>query len=188
MIYVMASIEQGNEAAEDTAYDRRWIADNLHLFAPLVRDGLSLQGRGAVLVNIAELILRKNYEEGHPFNYHPPSESWLEADELAEGDTKRRVQNLLEQYAPETEFVVLLVKENRCGIHKVSLPTEEEMDREIRGAYVNAEAEERHRRLTSTDFWARECRLASPHTAEWLYRVASPSSAMSFSQPDSTPK
>lgn len=157
---------------EDQAYDRKWIADNVHLFAPLAHEASQSIGRGAVLVNLAELILRRHYEEGHPFSYHAPSESWLEADELADGDTRKRVTNLLAEYSPDKEFVLVLVKYNRCSIHRVSLPTTEEMDHEIRGAYVEAEAEERIGRLTCTDFWARRFRLTSPHTAEWLYRVA----------------
>lgn len=157
---------------EDQAYDHKWIADNVDLFAPLAEEGFQSIGRGAILVNLAELILRRYNGEGHPFSYHAPSESWLEADELADGDTRKRVTNLLAEYSPDKEFVLVLVKYNRCSIHRVSLPTAEERDTEIRGAYLDAEADERRGRLTCTDFWAREFRLTTPHTAEWLYRVA----------------
>lgn len=167
------NIEQSNESIlEERRYDRKWIVNNLPLFVPLAREGFEQVGRGAILVNLAELILRKNYEEGHPFNYHAASEDWLELDDFAEVDTRMSLRKTMETYRPETEFVLVLVKTDRAAIHRFPLPPEDESDFEIRGAYVNAEAEERQRRLTCTDFWARQCRLTSPHTAEWLYRVA----------------
>lgn len=170
----MAAQEANIFRAEEEAYDRKWIADNLYLFAPLAKEGFQTVGRGAILVNLAELILRRHYEEGHPFNYHAPSESWLEADELADRDTRKRVMNLLSAYSPDREFLLVLVKYNRCSIHRVSLPTAEEADMEIRGAYVSAEHEERQTRLTCTDFWARPLRLTSRHNVEWLWSSADP--------------
>jgi hypothetical protein len=167
--------EQLDESVlEEKSYDRKWIVNNLHLFVPLAQEGFQRMGRGAILANLAELILRKHYEEGHPFNYHAASEDWLDADEFAEENTRLSLHRLLDTYTPESEFVLVLVKAHRAAIHRFPLPPEGETDFEIRGAYVNAEAEERHNRLTCTDFWAREYRLTSPYTLEWLYRVSGP--------------
>lgn len=168
-------VEQLDESVlEEKSYDRKWIVQNLHLFVPLAREGFQQLGRGAILVNLAELILRKHYEEGHPFSYHAAAEDWLSSDEFSEESTRVSLGKALETYAPDTEFVLVLVKAHRAAIHRFPLPPEDEADFEIRGAYVNAEAEERHNRLTCTDFWAREFRLTSPYTLEWLYRVSGP--------------
>jgi hypothetical protein len=159
---------------EDRAYDHTWIAENRDRFALLARDGFQLFGRGAVLVNLSELILRKHSEEGHPFNYHAPSPEWYDAEEITPESVRLPLLPLLLQYSPKKEFVLLLVKYNRSSLHRVPLPTQDEMNLEIRGAYIDAEAEERQARLTCTDFWARQYHLTSPHTAEWLYRVSGP--------------
>lgn len=164
---------EDNEAVlEDQAYTRTWIRDNTYLFDPLAREGYESMGRGAVLVNIMELILRRHSEEGHPFNYHPSDETWLGADELSEPRLQTHLRTSITEYAPEQEFVLVLMKDERSSVHRVPLLKEAERDNEIRGAYVNAEQEERHQRLTCTDFWARPYRLTTPFTAEWLYRVA----------------
>jgi hypothetical protein len=157
---------------EDEAFDRKWIADNLALFAPLAREGFRWLGRGAVLVNVAELILRRRVQEGHPFNYHTPSQAWSEADELARIDTRRRAINLLEEYRPEKEFVLALVKHHRWAIYRVALPNEARANDELRRADGDGELASAGRRLKCTDFWARGHPLTTPHTAEWLYRVA----------------
>lgn len=167
------SIDDGD--LEQRSYDHSWIAENLHSFAPLARDGFQYEGRGAVLVNLAELILRKHSEEGHPFNYHPQSEGWINDMEFESETTRTRLSGWLDQYSPEAEFVLVLVKHNRFALHRISLPLEHEMDAEIRGAYVEAEMDERYARLAVTDFWARQYHLTSPHTGEWLYRVSGPS-------------
>jgi len=159
---------------EEKSYDRKWIVNNLHLFVPLAQEGFQKLGRGAILVNLAELILRKHYEEGHPFNFHAASEDWLESDEFAQENTRVSLRKMLDTYTPETEFVLVLVKTQRITISRFPLPPLDEADFEIRGAYVNAESEERQKRLTCTDFWAREFHLTSPHTLEWLYRVSGP--------------
>lgn len=168
----MERTERDEAALEDQAYTCSWIQDNLHLFAPLARDGFQLKGRGAILVNVMELILRRHYEEGHPFNYHPPTDEWLESDEISSLSLRTTARHFLASYVPEREFVLLFVNGDRSVVQRVPFPHEEEIDTEIRGAYVNAEKQERHNRLTCTDFWARAYRLTSPFTAEWLYRVA----------------
>lgn len=168
------SAEQFDESVlEERHYDHKWVVDNLHLFVPLVRDGLAFVGRGAILVNVAELILRKHSEEGHPFNYHGADSAWTTSEDFSD-EEKMSLHTHLDTYAPDQEFILVLVKSDRATIHRVPLPAEDEMDFEIRGAYVNAEAEERQKRLTCTDFWAREFRLTSTYTLEWLYRVSGP--------------
>lgn len=164
--------EQEEADLEDQAYARTWIQANTYLFDPLARAGFESVGRGAVLVNIMELILRRHSEEGHPFNYHASNEAWLEADEFSEPELQAQVRQSITEYVPEQEFVLVLLKDERSSVHHVPLLKEEERDQEIRGAYVYAEKEERHNRLTCTDFWARPYRLTTPFTAEWLYRVA----------------
>lgn len=164
--------ELAESILEDQAYERKWIQDNTPLFDPLARDGFKLLGRGAILVNVMELILRRHSEEGHPFNYHATEETWLECDELTYPPIQTNLRQSLTDYVPENEFVLLLVKGERSSVHRVPLLKEEERDLEIQGAYVRAEKEERHNRLTCTDFWARPNRLTTPFTSEWLYRVA----------------
>jgi hypothetical protein len=166
------SFDEGD--LEDRAYDHKWIAENLDRFALLARDGFQHLGRGAVLVNVMELILRKHSEEGHPFNYHAPSPEWFDAEEITPETVRLPLLPLLLKYAPEKEFVLMLAKHNRSSLHRVPLPAPDEVDLEIRGAYVDAEAEERQARLACSDFWARQYHLTSPHTAEWLYRVSGP--------------
>ena len=41
----------------------------MYFFDPLAREGFSLFGRGAIVVNVTELIQRKYADEGHPFRY-----------------------------------------------------------------------------------------------------------------------
>lgn len=168
----MERSEREEAKLEDQMYARKWIRDNLHLFAPLAREGYQLVGRGAVLVNVMELILRRNSEEGHPFNYHTLHESWLDSDALSHHSLRTNIRNCLDHYAPDREFVLVLVKGERSSVQRVPLPQEENLDDETRDANVNAEREERHNRLTCLDFWARAYRLTTPFTAEWLYRVA----------------
>lgn len=168
--------DQQEEIAERDAYDRRWIADNLHWFAPLAREGFAMFGRGAVLVNLGELILRRNSEEGHPFNYHPSIEGWPETDEFEDGTveafTRQKIRQNLADYDPAQEFLLVLVRSPLPTLHRLPFPNPEEEDVEIRGRYVDAEEEHRCHRLCCSDFWARAFHLASPHTFEWLYRVA----------------
>lgn len=160
---------------EDRAYDHSWIAPQRDRFSLLARDGFQRVGRGAVMVNLQELILRTFAEEGHPFNYHDVSPALLESREFDNETAHRHLLRLVEQYNPEREFVLVLVKHQRCTIHRLTLLTpDEEAQLEIRGAYLDAEAEERQARLTCSDFWARPYHLTTPHTAEWSYRVSGP--------------
>jgi hypothetical protein len=168
--------DQREEISERDSYDRYWIAENLHWFAPLAREGFAMSGRGAILVNLAELILRRNYEEGHPFNYHPTVERWLETDDFEDGTveafTRQKIRQGLEEYDPAQEFLLVLVRSPVPTFHRLKFPNPEEEDLEIRGRYLDAEEEHRFNRLCCSDFWARSFRLTSPHTGEWLYRVA----------------
>lgn len=160
---------------EDRAYDRTWIALQIDRFSLLARDGFALLGRGAVMVNLGELILRKFAAEGHPFNYHPIAPELLEYREFDNETARAHLLRLVEGYDPEREFVLVLVKHQRCSIHRVALLTPaEEAQLELRGTYLDAEAEERQARLTCSDFWARQYHLAEPHNAEWVYRVSGP--------------
>ncbi len=141
----------------------------MYLFDPLARDGFASLGRGAIVVNLAELIFRKNYEEGHPFNYRSLSHlaDWFDTEEFTQTSQPVRVQEMLFEYDPSMEMVVVLVKDLRGSAYRMLLPSEEERDQEIRGAYVEAEAVERHNRLNGPDPWGRDFRLATCHVGMW---------------------
>ena len=89
--------------------DLEWIGDNLHIFWPAAQSALKEQGPGAVVVDITS----RPTGEGHPFGYFPKEV----LDELGDEDTRRMVQ----EYNPENEFVVLLLKSNdRTSTYRVS--------------------------------------------------------------------
>lgn len=161
--------ESAKSFEREVAYDLRWVGENMYLFDPLARDGFATLGRGAIIVNPAELIRKKNYEEGHPFNYRSVTQlaEWSNTDEFTQMSQRMRVQEMLAEYDPSQEMVVVLVKDWRGSAYHLPLLREEERDLEIRGAYVEAEAEERHKRLTSPDPWAHNFRLAAPHVGMW---------------------
>ncbi len=161
--------QQAHEALEaEASYDARWIGENLYLFDPLAREGFATLGRGAIVANVGELIRRIHYEEGHPFNYRTAERGgWLESIELEDMSQAESVPDLLKIYDPQNEMVVVLAKDFRGSAYRVPLLAEDEIDREIRGAYVNAEADERRNRLTSSDPWGRGFRLASTYTLLW---------------------
>lgn len=157
------------EALEaEASYDARWIGENLYLFDPLAREGFAALGRGTIVANVGELIRRIHYEEGHPFNYRTAERGdWLESVELYDPSQRVSVSDLLKTYAPQNEMVVVLAKDFRVSAYRVPLLAEEDRDQEIRGAYVNAEAEERRNRLASSDPWGRGFRLAKPYALLW---------------------
>lgn len=75
---------------KERLYDKEWIGENMYLFDPLARDGFRVQGRGAIAVNVAELIQRKYADEGHPFKYVRREEmDWLEPGNYCLGTSAR---------------------------------------------------------------------------------------------------
>lgn len=165
--------EEGVQVESETERaDAEWMTENLYRFAPLARDGFQVKGRGAIVANLAELVLRLHYEEGHPFNYQPAYDAWLEtAKEFMEPSERVSLAAWFEGYNPDTEILILLYKFERVSPYRVALPSPEDLDDEIRGAYVYAEQDERQRRLTCSDFWARDFRLASPYLPFWKDRL-----------------
>lgn len=163
---------EANKALEaEASYDARWIGENIYLFDPLARQGFAALGRGAIVANVGELIRRIHYEEGHPFNYRTAERGdWLESVELNDMSQVGSVPDLLKTYDPQNEMVVVLAKDFRGSAYRVRLLAEDEIDQEVRGAYVNAEADERRNRLTSSDPWGRDFRLASPYALLWDLR------------------
>lgn len=160
-----------NERLEnERAYDAEWIKDNICLFDPLAREGFSTCGRGAIVVNVTELIQRKYSDEGHPFNYRSAENTdWLEPGEfwVVEGTHPDEVRGMMQTYDPANHFIVVLEKFVARSAYQVPLLGEDEIDQEVRGAYVDAEADERQNRLTAPDPWGRDFRLATTYAPLW---------------------
>ena len=166
----MALSEQEQAALEELSYTRYWVQENLHRFAPLAQDGFHMQGHGAVFVNISELIMRRGIEEGHPFNYFVAHEPWLDSVCLNDPSLRTSLGESLDQYNPETEFVLVLCRRERSTVHRLAHPGVQTGETQTGLGDGNAEAE--YRRLSSLDPWAREHPLTTPFTTDWMYRVA----------------
>lgn len=155
---------------KEQLYDGEWIQENRYLFDPLARQGFATRGRGAIVVNVAELIQRKYADEGHAFNYfrivdldwREPGEFWM-----TEGSQPEKVHKMIETYDPMKQFIVVLDKFIARSAYPVGLLSENDIDTEIRGAYLGAEAEEIQCRLVSPGQWGRDFRLATPYLALW---------------------
>lgn len=170
----MQEFEFEGPATEEVAADQVWINRNMYLFAPLAREGFEKIGRGVIVVNLAELVLRLHSAEGHPFNYHTSDGEWLEtAKEFMPESERLLVTTWLRAYNPDAELLILLYKFERVSLYRLAPPSPENLDDEIRGAYVLAEHEERQKRLMCSDFWGRDFRLASPYLPYWKDRVGS---------------
>lgn len=170
----MNNLELEIPPAKEREPDLTWIHQNIHLFAPLAREGFKKKGRGAIVANLRELVLRLHYEEGHPFNYQPAHGEWLEtAKEFMPESERLALTTWFHEYNPSTELLIVLYKYERVCPYRLALPSPEDLDDEIRGAYVYAEHEERQKRLACSDFWARDFRLASPYRPFWNSRVDS---------------
>lgn len=156
------------EIKGETAYDQQWIAQNGGLFAPLAREGFETLHRGAIVANVGALVLRKFGAEGHPFNYRAASDwDWQDTEEIRELSLRVSLHDLLRVYNPAEEFIAVLVKDFRADVYRVPLPAPEDLDPEIRGAYVEAEAEERRARLSCTDKSGLDFRLAGRYEKLW---------------------
>ena len=161
-----------NPTPEEIVADQMWMWQNMHLFAPLVREGFAQKGRGAVTANLAELVLRLHSAEGHSFNYHAAHGAWLETANAFMPESERvRLTAWFQEYNPDFELLILLYKFERVLPYRLPFPPAEDLDDEMRGAYVQAEAEERRQRLACSDFWARDFRLASPYLFLWKERM-----------------
>jgi hypothetical protein len=163
-------IERETQATpeHEAAYDKEWIAWNMYLFAPLARAGFEFLGRGAAVVNLAELTIRASADTGHPFTYTPAaSADWSEAEDLRQIAQEQGVQPMLSEYDPATELVAVLVKPLGGPAYRVRLPLEEDM--EIRGWYVEAEEDETRSRVMLPNPSGRDFRLASQHMQVWPY-------------------
>ena len=164
----MYELDFENIPPEEIAADQAWMRQNMHLFAPLAREGFAQKGRGAITANVAELMLRLHSAEGHAFNYHAAPGAWLEtANAFMPASERVRLTAWLQEYIPDSELLILLYKFERVLPYRLSFPLPEDLDDEMRGAYVQAEAEERQQRLACSDFWARDFRLASPYLFFW---------------------
>jgi hypothetical protein len=163
-------IERETQATpeNEAAYDKEWIAGNTYLFARLARVGHEFLGRGAIVVNLAELTIRASADTGHPFTYTPAtSADWSEAEDLRQIAQEQGVQPMLQEYNPATELVAVLVKPLSGMAYRIPLPIEE--DTEIRGWYVEAEEDETRSRVMLPNPSGRDFRLASQHMQVWPY-------------------
>jgi hypothetical protein len=140
----------------------------MYLFAPLARAGFEFRGRGAVVVNLSELILRATAEQGHPFTYTPAtSRNWSETEELRQIDQEHCVRTMLREYDPAQELVAVLVKPVNGSAYRLPLPLEEDI--EIRSWYVEAEDDETRSRVKLINSSGRDFRLASQHLLIWPF-------------------
>ena len=149
------------------SYDAEWIGLNMYLFEPLAAEGFDFFGRGAVVVNLKELIQGCN-DERHPLFYLPANEpDWSEHKDLAALDREFHLKDRLNHYRPTKEFVLALVKPINGAAYRINLTNDEY---EIRGWYVDAESDERQARFKSRDKTGRRYSSASKYTALWELR------------------
>jgi hypothetical protein len=95
-------------ARKERRRDLEWIGENLHIFKPVAENFFKEMGRGVIIVDTTS----QPTGEGNPFAYFP--EEIIE--ESVDEDTKRMVN----EYDPEGEFVILLLKsEERTSTYRV---------------------------------------------------------------------
>ena len=100
-------------AVEQRLWDLSWIAENMHLFWPAAQTQYQAEGRGAIVVDTTH---QPQANQGNPFLYC--TEEQL-SEELGDDD----VQRMVEQYAPQRELVVVLLKPvRRLSVYRVMLP------------------------------------------------------------------
>lgn len=86
-------------AQGERASDLAWIGENFHSFVVAAREQYKKEERGAIVVDTTE----QQLGTGHPFTYWPQGQVNQTDD--------RDVQRMLKQYDPETEIVIVLLKE-----------------------------------------------------------------------------
>ena len=97
-------------ALRERQSDLGWIAENLHVFLPVVESASDEIGRGAIVVDTTS----RPTGEGNPFGYL----SQAEIDQHDDEDIKRMVQ----EYDPANEFVVVLLKsDDRTSSYRVQI-------------------------------------------------------------------
>src|SRR5215208_4282535 len=110
-------------AKEERTSDLRWIAENLPSFWPAAQAQFAAQGRGVIVIDTTQ---QPDPNAGHPMYYLPR--------ELAEQTGDNDVMRMLNAYAPEREFVVLLLKpEERTSTYRVQAIQRVERGRRRRG-------------------------------------------------------
>lgn len=87
-------------AQRERTDDMIWIAENLHVFWPAAREQYHERGRGAIVVDTTQ---QPHANAGHPFGYITQTD----VEETDDVDVKRMV----EEYDPENEIVVVLMKD-----------------------------------------------------------------------------
>jgi hypothetical protein len=103
--------------------DLAWIAENLSSFWPSAQTQFAAQGRGVVVIDTTQ---RPDPNAGHPMYYLP--------QEIAEQTGDEDITRMLNEYTPEREFVVLLLKpEERTSAYRVQAVQRVERGRRRRG-------------------------------------------------------
>ena len=95
------SVEQNkipDWAAQERETDLSWIQGNLDLFWQTAKQGIVVVGRGAIVVDVAT----KPMSQGNFFTYITQADMERFEDE--------ECLRLIQQYEPDTEFVVTLLK------------------------------------------------------------------------------
>lgn len=101
-------------AEQDRKGDLLWIAENMHVFWPMVQAAFATAGIGALFV---ELTIR--YGTGHPVLYLPK--------EQVESYDYPDARRMVDQYNPDKEFVLVLLKEKqRVSTYRVQGPNPEQ--------------------------------------------------------------
>ena len=107
-------------ARRERLHDLEWIAENLHIFWPAAKNAFEESGKGAIVVDTTS----RPTGEGNPFGY-------LLQEILEEGDDED-LMRMVDEYNPESELVVLLIKgDNKTSTYRIKPlkpnPKQEEM-------------------------------------------------------------
>ena len=95
-------------ARRERLRDFEWIGENLGSFWPLAKEVFKESGRGAIVVDTTS----QPTGEGHPFGYF----SQEDLEKFEDEDTDRILQN----YDPEKEFVIMLLKsDDRTSTYRI---------------------------------------------------------------------
>ena len=96
-------------AREERQSDIAWIRENMLLFCEAAQSAFRGGGRGAIVVDTTSLPVEGM---GHPFGYY--------LQQTIEGIDDEDVKRMVEEYEPEREFVLVLLKpEERTSSYRV---------------------------------------------------------------------
>ncbi len=103
-------------AVKERESDLKWLSENVHVFLPAAQKGFAESGRGAIVADTTTLVTHES-GQSHPFGYIVLAEfekqNWQDVIRLVRG------------YAPEWEFVCVMLKGGRESAYRVGLPPEQ---------------------------------------------------------------